>query len=374
MVERRFGLIVNPIAGMGGAVGLKGSDGADVLAEARRRGAKPGSADRTAVALQHIEKRDAIILVAGGTMGEDVTRAAGFRTQRVSEAPPRSTAEDTIVAARRMTGEGAEFIVFAGGDGTARDIHSVIGAQLPLLGIPTGVKMQSGVFATSPAAAGRLISLLLSTAPETRLQFEQAEVMDIDEDELRHGRIVPRLYGYAKVPAERLLLQQAKSRAMPDDDAAIAAAAASVAAGLQAGVFYLIGPGHSAKQVLKALGLEGNLLGVDVVKDGKLAGNDLSAAQLRAMTADAPLRIIAGITGGQGFLFGRGNQQIAADIIARAGRDGIIVIAGLRKLAALDPPRLLVDTGDPLLDAGLSGHWRVCCGPSRWSVVRVEAA
>ena len=374
MSDRRFGLIVNPIAGMGGSVGLKGTDGLEVLAEAQRRGARPGSADRTAVTLRHIENHDGVILVAGGAMGEDVARVAGFRTQRVSEVQLRSSAEDTIAAARRMAEEGAEFIVFAGGDGTARDVHSVIGGSLPLLGIPTGVKMQSGVFATSPAAAGRLISLLLSTAPGTRLRFEHAEVMDVDEDELRHGRIVPRLHGYAKVPAERLLLQQAKSRAMPDDDVATAATAAAIAAELQPDIFYVIGPGHSAKQVLNALGLATHVLGVDLVQDGKLVGSDLSAADLRAMTAGAPLRIIAGVTGGQGFLFGRGNQQIAANIIARAGRNGITVIAGLRKLAALDPPRLLVDTGDPQVDAALSGYWRVCCGPSRWSVVRVEAA
>ncbi len=374
MGDRRFGLIVNPIAGMGGSVGLKGTDGVGVLAEALRRGAKPGSAERTAVALKHIGTRDAVVLVAGGAMGEDVAQAAGFRTQRVSEVQQRSTAGDTIAAARRMSEEGAEFIVFAGGDGTAHDIHSMIGGTLPLLGIPTGVKMQSGVFATSPAAAGRLIALLLSTAPGTRLRFEQAEVMDVDEDELRHGRIVPRIHGYAKVPAERLLLQQAKSRAMPDDDVAIAGAAASIAAELQPDIFHVIGPGHSAKQVMTALGHATNVLGVDLVQDGKLVRGDLSATELRAMTAGAPLQIIAGVTGGQGFLFGRGNQQIAADIIARAGRDGIIVIAGLRKLAALDPPRLLVDTGDPQLDAALSSHWRVRCGPSRWSVVRVEAA
>ena len=373
MLARRFGLIVNPIAGMGGSVGLEGTDGADVLAEAQRRGAEPSSADRAKRALKNVGPNNAIILVCGSAMGADAALATGFRIERIMEPPPHSTAEDTIEAARRMAAADAEFIVFAGGDGTARDIHSVIGERLPLLGIPTGVKMQSGLFATSPAAAGRLISLLLSATPGTRLQFKQAEVMDVDEDELRAGRIVPRLYGYAKVPAEPLLLQQAKSRAVPDDDVAIAAAASSIAAGLQPGMFYVVGPGRSAKQVLQALGLEGSLLGVDLVKDGRLVGCNLSAAELRLMTGTVPLQIIAGVIGGQGFLFGRGNQQISPDIIARAGRDGIIVIAGLRKLAGLQPPRLLLDTGDVQLDQRLSGHMRVCCGPGRWSVMRLEA-
>lgn len=375
MADCRFGLIVNPIAGMGGPVGLKGTDGDDILAEALRRGAAPGSAGRAALALAEASRAgsDATVLAASGAMGEAAAQASGFRVERVMDVPPKSSAGHTVEAAHRMEAAGAQFIVFAGGDGTARDIHSAIGERLPLLGIPTGVKMQSGVFATSPAAAGRLAALLMSAKPSGKLQFTPAEVMDVDEAELRHGVIMPRLYGYAKVPAERLLLQQAKSRALPDDDAAIAAAAHVIAAQLQPGKFYAVGPGRSAKQVLRALGLEGCLLGVDLVKDGRLAGTDLSAAELRAMSAGAPLGIIAGVTGKQGFLFGRGNQQISSDIIARAGRGGIIVIAGLRKLAALSPPRLLVDTGDPQLDRHLSGHLRVCCGPDRWSIVRIEA-
>ena len=376
MADRRFGLIVNPIAGMGGAVGLKGSDGADILAEAHRRGAAPGSGTRAGLALAELSlaKINITALVPGGAMGEAAAQAAGLSTERVIDVQPPSSAQHSIEAARCMEAAGAEFIVFAGGDGTARDIHSAIGERLPLLGIPTGVKMQSGVFATSPAAAGRLVALLLKTTARGRLRFEAAEVMDLDEVELRAGRIVPRLYGYARVPVERRLLQQAKSRALPDDDAAVAAAAAFLATELQPGVNYVIGPGRSAKQVLHALGFEGSLLGVDLVQSGKLVGSDLAAAELRGMTANAPVRIIAGVTGGQGFLFGRGNQQIAPDIIARAGRDGIMIIAGLRKLAALDPPRLLVDTGVLQLDQHLSGHLRVCCGPGRWLIMRVEAA
>ena len=206
-----------------------------------------------------------------------------------------------------------------------------------------------------------------------KLKFRSAEVMDIDESEYRTGRIMPRLYGYAMVPAEGLLLQQAKSRAVLDDDAAIAAAAVTIAASLERDVSYVIGPGRSAKQVLKTLGLEGHLLGVDLLRNGELAGTDLSAADIRAMTAGTPIRIIAGVAGAQGFLFGRGNQQIAPDIIAQAGRSSVIVIAGIRKLSALVPSRLLVDTGDPQVDQQLSGYMRVCCDGGRWSVIRIAA-
>ena len=375
MAPRCFGLIINPIAGMGGPSGLKGTDGEDVLAEALHRGALPVSGDKVARALAEVpaELRGAKVLVPSGAMGESAARNGGFRARRVIEVPVQSRPEHTVNAARRMADSGAEFIVFGGGDGTARDIHSVIGDRLPLLGIPAGVKMQSGVFATSPAAAGRLIALLLSENPGGTLKFRPAEVMDIHESEYRAGRIMPRLYGYATVPAESVLLQQAKSRAVFDDDAAIVSAAATIAASLERDVSYVIGPGRSAKQVLKVLGLEGCLLGVDLVRNGNLVGTDLAAADIRAMTAGTPIRIVAGVTGAQGFLFGRGNQQIAPDIIAQAGRSGVIVIAGIGKLSALVPPRLLVDTGDPRVDKQLCGYVRVCCGGGRWSVMRIAA-
>ncbi len=376
MTRLRIGLIVNPIAGMGGRVGLKGTDGADVLAEARRRGAAPQAGQRAQQALAEIARSGCpvAILTLAGAMGEDAAKAAGLAPEIIGGSPDPSAAADTAIAAQAMAERGVALILFAGGDGTARDIHAAIGQQVPLLGIPAGVKMHSGVFATSPAAAGRLVALLADAEAGGRLQFEAAEIMDIDEAAVRANRISARLYGYARIPIERRLVQQPKAGAVAHDDAGIAAAALAIAGEMRPDISYVVGPGRSAKQVLGALGLQGALLGVDLVRDGKLVGTDRAAEQLQRLTMATPVRIIAGVTGGQGFLFGRGNQQIPPEIIAKAGRDGLIVVAGRQKLAGLACGRLLVDTGDPALDAALAGHLRVRCGDGEWVMMRVVPA
>ncbi len=376
MATRRIGLIVNPIAGMGGSVGLKGTDGANVLSEARRRGAEPACGLRVVRALtEMVSLRDNFtVLTVGGAMGGEAAQAAGLVPELVTDASVQSSAIDTRAAVHKLMELGAELILFGGGDGTARDIHAVVGLAVPMLGIPSGVKMQSGVFATSPSAAGRLAALSLDARAGHGLRLKEVEIMDIDEDIAGSGRISARLYGYARAPFERLLLQQAKTGAVPGDDAEVASAAHGIAREMKAGVFHVIGPGHSAKQVLNALGLQGALLGIDLVKDGRLAGSDLSAGQLSSLCASGPVRIVVGVTGGQGFVFGRGNQQIATDVIGKAGREGLVIIAGRRKLATFTDARLLVDTGDAALDAALAGHFRVRCGADQWAVMRLAPA
>jgi predicted polyphosphate/ATP-dependent NAD kinase len=368
----RLGLIVNPVAGMGGPVGLKGTDGKEVLAQAVARGAHPRSAGRAAQALAELEPlRDRlIVMTASGGMGADIARAAGFETVIVHRCGADTQPGDTKAAARGMTG--ANVILFCGGDGTARDLEAAVGERMPVIGVPAGVKMQSGVFATSPRAAGRLARALIERGGGIRTRL--AEVMDIDEEAYRHNRLSARLYGYLAVPAEPGVLQSPKRSGYTGDEAGVSAAAAAVARELEPGVAYVVGPGRSAKAVLAALGLDGSLLGVDLVIDGALAGRDLTQDELIAATAGRPLRIIAGITGGQGFLFGRGNQQIAPGVIRRAGRDGLIVIAGRDKLAAIAGGRLLAETGDAALDTALAGYLRVRCSATEWLLMEVAAA
>jgi predicted polyphosphate/ATP-dependent NAD kinase len=241
-----------------------------------------------------------------------------------------------------------------------------------MLGIPCGVKMHSGVFATSPEAAGRLAADLLR-AGNARVGLRRVEIMDIDEDAARAGRIAARLYGYARAPHAGSLLQGSKVGPRPSDEAMLAGACAEIARELAPDVLYLIGPGTGAKGVLTALGLEGTLLGVDAVRDGRLVGRDLSEADALTLAGDGPIGVIVGITGGQGFVFGRGNQQIGPDAIRRAGRERLIIVAGAAKLAALPAARLLVDTGDAALDAALAGHVRVRTGPRQAMLMRLTA-
>ena len=369
-----LGLIVNPVAGMGGPVGLKGTDGADVVARALQLGATPRAPERAAEALLELApvRERLTILTASGAMGEDAALAAGFEITRVHDAAAASTSADTVAAAVAMAAADARFILFCGGDGTARDIERAIGERIPVIGVPAGVKMHSGVFATSPRTAGRLARSLIETA--TDIRSRSAEVMDIDEDDCRRNRLSARLYGHLAVPVDRGALQSPKRSGYAGDEPAVAAAAAAVAGELEPGVAYVVGPGRSAKAVLSALGLDGTLLGVDLVIDGALAGRDLSGSALHEACGGRPVRIVSGITGGQGFLFGRGNQQIAPGIIRRAGRDGLIVIAGRDKLASLALGRILLDTGDRALDAELSGFVRARCSATEWVMMRVERA
>jgi predicted polyphosphate/ATP-dependent NAD kinase len=373
--RRRIGLIVNPIAGMGGSVGLKGTDGLEILAEARRRGAVPLSRQRTERALARLfDLRHRFDLIAAaGPMGQDPAQAAGFAPEVLEADAEASGPEHTRAAARSMAGRGCGLILFAGGDGTARDVHQGCGGSVPMLGIPTGVKMHSAVFAVSPEAAGSLAALVAANGGR-RIDFRFSEIMDVDENAVRAGRPAARLYGYVSVPCERGLVQTAKAGAPPEDDDAIDAAAREIARSLRHGIGYVIGPGRSAKSVVAALGLESPLLGVDLVLDRKLVGSDLGEAELMRLAAGRPVSVIVGVTGGQGFIFGRGNQPISPALIRQAGRDGLIVLAGPRKLAGLAQRRLLVETGDRALDRMLEGYLRVVTGPGRQAVMRAAAA
>lgn len=364
----RIGLVVNPLAGLGGAVGLKGSDG--MAAEALRRGATPQAGPRVVRALQVLARRHpgAALVVAPGALGAEWVAELDLRAEVLALGAPTGTAEDTRAAARAMAG--CDLLVFAGGDGTARDVAGVW--QGGLLGIPCGVKMHSGVFALSPEAAGVALADLLS-GPGV-IWDEGAEIMDIDEDLLRAGRLAPRLYGLARVPRLGARLQAAKGGPRQDASAALGAVAAEIAAALDPGALYLVGPGTSAKAVLRAAGHAGTLLGTDALLGGALVAGDASAAQLEALAQGRPLRIVLGVTGRQGFLLGRGNQVISAPLIAQAGREGLIVLASAEKLAALSQPRLWIDTGDPDLDTRLTGFVAVHTGPRQRRLMRVSVA
>ena len=368
---RRIGLIVNPVAGMGGAVGLKGTD--DVLERALALGAVPISSERARRALATLAMGSSLVTWPG-LMGENAALSAGLAPMVLGKPPGEvTTAADTRRAAAALVAHGVDLLLFAGGDGTARDIAAVVGTSLPILGIPTGVKMHSGVFATGPEAAGQLASLFLGDASRL-VRLREAEVLDVDEAALRAGRVSARLYGCVLVPHARTLLQNAKAGRAVDGDAVLEAACRQVAGELEPGVLHLFGPGTTTQRILRALGLAGSLLGVDAVRDGRLVGADLAQADVLRLLADGPARIVLGVTGGQGFLLGRGNQQLGPEAIRRVGMDRFLIVADAAKLAALDPCRLLVETGEPGLDRLLAGWVRVRTGPAESVIMRVDPA
>lgn len=374
MGRRRVGIVVNPIAGMGGRVGLKGTDGAETLARARALGAVPLAATRCAEALAELRPIAAAIELLAAPDAVAAVAAAGLdATPLDGLPPPEGTGADSTAAAARLREMGVELILFAGGDGTARDVVAAVGGAVPVLGVPTGVKMHSAVFGTGPRAAGRLAARFLA---DPGMALREAEVMDLDEAALREGQVSARLFGLARVPHERGLLQACKAGARPDDGAALDALARRIAREWPAERLMILGCGTTTRRVKRALGFEGTLLGVDAVLGGRPIALDVTEAQLlRLLDRAGPggAGILASVTGGQGFLFGRGNQQISAEVIRRVGRDAITVMTGAAKLAALDPARLLVDTGDPAVDAMLAGYLQVHTAPGQRMVMRVAA-
>jgi predicted polyphosphate/ATP-dependent NAD kinase len=281
------------------------------------------------------------------------------------------TARDTRNAVSQMAD--CDLIVFAGGDGTARDVAACLKPDAALLGIPCGVKMHSGVFAISPEAAGAVLADIVA-APDRVAWDDTAEIMDIDETALRNGRLAPRLYSHARTPVARNRVQASKGGPRRDWGEELRGAAQEVVAQMDPETLYIIGPGTSAGAVVRAAGFEPTVLGIDVLKAGQLIARDARADDLDALASDGPVRIVLGVTGQQGFLLGRGNQQISAEVIRKAGRDGLIVLAAQDKLTALAQPRLWVETGDPKLDQDLAGFVRVHTGRGKQMMMRIATS
>ena len=367
----RIGLIVNPIAGMGGFVGLKGTDGPETVAEARRIGARPTACERTKRALMVLSSRnaDCDFVAPAGEMGGCILRELGIEHEAFPLADEPS-ARATQSAADECRRRNADVIVFGGGDGTARDLAQVVGLNTPLMGIPCGVKMHSGVFAVTPEAAGSLLADI--ARPDAGIpEFREAEIMDADEASIQEGRLSARLFGYAMAPIQRLRIQSPKSSPRISDEAMLDALGEEVASEFQRGVLYLIGPGTTAKTTMKALGLESALLGVDAVRDGRLVAADMSGPEGLELLKAGPAHIVGGVTGGQGFIFGRGNQQISPNAIRRCWPDKTTILASAEKLMRLPSGALLADTGDPNLDAELQGYKAVRTGPRRSMMMRI---
>ena len=377
-----IGLVVNPIAGIGGRVGLKGSDGAATVERALALGAVPGANRRAVEALLRLRlawpagRPLPRILAAPGEMGERAAREAGHDPVAAGEVGPGpTTAADTRRLAAALVEHGVDLLLVAGGDGTARDVHDAIGGRGVVLGIPAGVKIQSAVFATSPAAAGELASEFLAAG---RPRTIEREVLDLDEDAYRDGRIAPRLYGTLRVPAGRRV-QGRKSPSPPEDAVTMAGIAADLAERLVPGNRYVLGPGTTVRAIAERLGVPKTLVGVDVVlaEEGgraRLVAADVGERELLATVAAGPAWIVVTPIGGQGFILGRGNQPISPAVVRAIGPEHIIIVATAAKLAALGGRPLIVDSGEAALDAALCGHVTVLSGYRDAAVVRLEAA
>jgi predicted polyphosphate/ATP-dependent NAD kinase len=368
-MSMKIGWVVNPLAGVGGAVGLKGSDGADTVAAARALGASFDSGKRALPALQRLRGVDCRVLTAGGPMGEDACIAAGLAAEVLMRPKAgETTSADTCTACKAFVDAGARLILFAGGDGTARDVADAAGEGLPLIGVPCGVKMYSGVFALSAARAGEIAA----SCARGRFDTQRVELLDIDEAMLRAGIRSTRLHGYALAPVDRVRMQGSKSQMPGNDRADLERACGQLATLLERDTLCIVGPGTTMEILCERIGVRGTLLGVDAIANGKLIAADASEATLLDLLDRWPAAsIVVGVIGRQGCLFGRGNQPISARVLARVPRERIEVVASVRKLLSLMDGRLFVDTGDPAMDRMLEGPLRIRTGPGQSMVMRV---
>jgi predicted polyphosphate/ATP-dependent NAD kinase len=280
-------------------------------------------------------------------MGENEVTSSDFTCAVLGERKKETGAEDTVAIAKKMVDAGVALLVFCGGDGTARDIQKTVNMNVPVLGVPTGVKMHSAVFAVNPQAAARVVMRFLYES----LPLREAEVMDVDEKAFREGRLSAELYGYVLTPYEPHLIQ-ANKLASPMTESELrnqAAIAVYIIEIMKPDVIYVIGPGTTTRTIGDLLDAKKTLLGVDLFCNKKMVSNDVNEKQILEATDGKPMQIIVTPIGGQGFLFGRGNQQISPEVIRRAGLDNIIVVATESKLRSLKTLR--VDTGDSTLDA-----------------------
>ena len=388
----KIGLIINPIAGIGGKVGLRGSDGPEIVAKAQALGAVPESNAKTVLALQALAQNtdQTEIYTCAGAMGELACKKAGLKCKVVAGKQAKAkenmsaaktattktaaktatgladtaglttTPADTTAAAQALCQAGVELLLFAGGDGTARNILDAVGEKVTVLGIPAGCKIHSGVYALNPRDAGELAAKVASGSVAAT---KEAEVMDIDEDLFRKNIVQARLYGYLRIPDDAQLTQCSKSAGNAGEAEEVDAIAEYVAESMEPDVLYIVGTGSTTAAVMKELGLPFTLLGVDLVYNKKLVAADCTEQQILAALGKYPrVKLLVTVIGGQGYVFGRGNQQLSAAVLKKIGKENIIIIAAKSKVMALPARRLYVDTGDAEVNKLLSGYVRIIVG------------
>ncbi|MFW9897354.1 MAG: ATP-NAD kinase family protein [Candidatus Thorarchaeota archaeon] len=366
---KKIGLIVNPIAGMGGTVGLKGTDG-DSYQKALEMGAKPITPKRVKELLSHIDnKENLFMLVAPGKMGADIINGMAIQFEIVDKIDEITSAEDTKRIAKQMLNKGIEMLIFCGGDGTARDIYDAIGLEIPVVAVPGGVKMYSSVFSFNPKAAAQIIDGFVEDFSET----EDREILDIDEQLVREDMLKATLYGYLKVLKFRNLVQAGKvgsqlSRTIEENKQEITQ---WVIEDMEEETLYLLGPGTTVKTIADNLKLPKTLLGIDAINKKKLIGRDLNETKiLKLLEEYNKAEIIISPIGGQGFIFGRGNKQFTPKVIKQVGKRNIKIISTEDKIRKLDCLR--VDTGDSDFDLELKGLMKVIIGYKQQLVIPVE--
>jgi predicted polyphosphate/ATP-dependent NAD kinase len=367
--KKKIGLIINPIAGMGGAVGLKGTDGT-IYKEAIKMGATPVTPSRASELLSNLRNKEKILLlVAPDKMGADIVKDIGIKFEIVGEIREETTKEDTKRIAKQMVREKVELLIFCGGDGTARDIFDSIGLEIPVVALPAGVKMFSSVFAINPRAAAEIVDKFVEEEVETL----EKEVLDINEELFRQDILQAKLYGYLKVPKILSLIQAGKAGSSTGEtiEENKKEIAQFIIESMKSDILYLLGPGTTIKSITDILDLPKTLLGIDAIYNKEIIGKDLNErAILQLLKKHPKAYIIISPIGGQGFIFGRGNKQFTPKILQKIGKNNIKIIATKEKMKTLDSLR--IDTGKKAVDSLFKGFTKVITGYREELIIEIK--
>ncbi len=371
----RIGFIVNPVAGMGGKVGLKGTDG--VVKQAVAKGAMPVAPQRAEEFLRELRQvlTGALVevLCCPGKMGAEEAESAGFKYQVLPMAVGANTsAKDTEAAVKLLKKAKVDVIAFVGGDGTARNILDALkgNEETPVIGVPAGVKMYSGIFAINPKDAAQAVAAFA----EHRVEIADFEIMDADENAIRNDIFDVKLYGCLKGLSVPAFIQGSKevSPSTISEKQSQVDIAKYVVEELPKDATLILGPGTTVERIAEELGVKKTVLGVDIYFGGKIVRDLDEKTLLENIKNWSKTWIILSPIGHQGILLGRGNQQISPEIVKRVGKKHILVVATLNKLQGMDGSALRVDTGDQDANAILRGEKLVVTGYREGITVPVQ--
>lgn len=367
---KKIGFIVNPIAGMGGKVGLKGTD--NLLQKALEIGAEPEAHIKASLAIKEILnlKENFIIYTGNGKLGANILSETDIPYNEI-KLDIYNDCRDTKHLCNLFLKENIDLILFAGGDGTARDILDSTEGKIPVIGIPAGVKIHSGIFANRPREAGVILNRYIKG--ELR-GFEKLEVMDIDENLYREGIVASKLYGYLNVPYDTKLLQGKKSRSLPSESSDQQSIAWEIIDNMEKDILYIVGPGSTTEWILNTLNIKGTLIGFDAIYNKKCIGIDLNEKDILKLIEKFKkehVRIILTPIGGQGIILGRGNQQISSKVLALISKDNIIVAASKHKLMNLRGKPFIMDIIEEDIVRHFRGYLKVVTGYREYAVYKV---
>ncbi len=373
-----LGLIVNPIAGMGGTVGLKGTDGKEILNKALSLGAKPNSYERIKellIGLNSIKKKIKF-LTCPKYMGEYILNDLGFDYEVINHSIFNNyndiydtTAQHTkLIVKKLIENEKLKLLIFVGGDGTARDVQEVINIQKPCIGLPAGVKIYSNVFAKNPKfTADLIIKYLWDEIP-----LRESDVLDIDEQQYREGKLVSKYFGSLLTPFEPDYLQSSKMITPNSDANNQERIAKRIIEDMKNNIYYLLGPGTTIKAITDFLNEKKTILGVDLLLNKKIITFDLNEEEILKLIERKPIKIIVSPIGRQGFLFGRGNLQISSKVLEKIGIENIIIVSTKFKLENIADHKLKIDTRDTVLDNKMKGFYKIIIDYDEIRIFEIE--